>query len=453
MAKNNWLTMGEASTLSKLTKARLSQLTNTGAVKAATINGRKMIERPSLLSYLEHRKAAGRPKENATGTPFTLMSGPYEIAHVTYDRERRLRLMAAEIIDPARMPVGTVAAGKVMERSLDQWWHHRSVPSTRPAVSDKLTALGIDATDGLPLFNLGLSLSDCYWLRPIGADIDWSDINYFENPFEGSGDLVSAEWTDAIGLQSPDNTSEGELPKRWVIIDGVRTLLKGSGQDDQRPFNEVVATRLYARLLQRHDYVAYRTLAAQPTPTCACADFLNGREEYVPAALLRDTMTGFGGKNEYDRYCNCSEALGAEDIEVRRNLSKTIVCDSILANSDRHWRNFGLIRNIDTLEVRPAPIFDSGNCLWYNRRTAELEHGDYSFVAKPFGPNPVHQLGLVDSVDWLDSNKLDGFVEEAMEVLKSSASVCEGSRARCIETGLTERVAEVKAMVKLLQAR
>lgn len=105
------------------------------------------------------------------------------------------------------------------------------------------------------------------------------------------------------------------------------------------------------------------------------------------------------------------------------------------------------------MEVRPAPIFDSGNCLWCNKRTAELEHGDYSFVAKPFGPNPVRQLGFIDTVDWFDGDKLDGFVEEAMEVLKSSASVCEGDRERCIETGLTERVTEVKAMVKLLQAR
>lgn len=58
-----------------------------------------------------------------------------------------------------------------------------------------------------------------------------------------------------------------------------------------------------------------------------------------------------------------------------------IVCDSIIANTDRHLRNFGFIRDIDTLEWRFAPLFDSGNSLWYDKDESEVARGDYSFMS------------------------------------------------------------------------
>ncbi|WP_302233988.1 HipA domain-containing protein [uncultured Adlercreutzia sp.] len=44
-------------------------------------------------------------------------------------------------------------------------------------------------------------------------------------------------------------------------------------------------------------------------------------------------------------------------------LAKMIVCDSIVANTDRHLRNFGLIRDIHDLAWRFAPLFDTGNAV------------------------------------------------------------------------------------------
>ena len=73
-----------------------------------------------------------------------------------------------------------------------------------------------------------------------------------------------------------------------------------------------------------------------------------------------------------------------------------IVCDHIMANTDRHWRNFGIIRNIDTLECRFVPFFDTGNSLWYDRTLGSLEAGNFSFESKPFNANPTKQLLMAD---------------------------------------------------------
>lgn len=59
-----------------------------------------------------------------------------------------------------------------------------------------------------------------------------------------------------------------------------------------------------------------------------------------------------------------------------------IVCDFILANIDRHFNNFGAIRNIETLEFkRVAPIFDNGCSLWFDEN--DMYVGE-SFLTEPF---------------------------------------------------------------------
>ena len=47
-----------------------------------------------------------------------------------------------------------------------------------------------------------------------------------------------------------------------------------------------------------------------------------------------------------------------------------IVIDYLLANTDRHYNNFGAIRNANSLEwIGSAPIYDSGTSLWCNTPT------------------------------------------------------------------------------------
>lgn len=70
-----------------------------------------------------------------------------------------------------------------------------------------------------------------------------------------------------------------------------------------------------------------------------------------------------------------------------------------MRNTDRHYSNFGLIRNIETLAVRPAPIYDTGASLW----SGELDVDGRDWFAKPFytatgKPSALRQLRLVE--DW-----------------------------------------------------
>ena len=51
-----------------------------------------------------------------------------------------------------------------------------------------------------------------------------------------------------------------------------------------------------------------------------------------------------------------------------------------MRNIDRHYNNFGLVRDVETLRVRPAPLFDTGASLW----CGELAIDNRDYKAKPF---------------------------------------------------------------------
>lgn len=76
----------------------------------------------------------------------------------------------------------------------------------------------------------GLSLSDRYWIKEESSDLEWTDINFFENDFsEDMGNLLMGQihYSDDLDIFSPDNSSDGNLRKKWKIINNIRYLIKG----------------------------------------------------------------------------------------------------------------------------------------------------------------------------------------------------------------------------------
>ena len=69
------------------------------------------------------------------------------------------------------------------------------------------------------------SLSDQYWINPKGSNLTWDNVNFFQNQFSDDiGDVLfgTNKKANAFDFSSPDNTSDGNLKKRWKIIDKKR---------------------------------------------------------------------------------------------------------------------------------------------------------------------------------------------------------------------------------------
>lgn len=442
------LTTHEAASLLGVNRSRIYQLVQNGSLEAEKIGNTWLIDDESVTARRLSKPKPGRPSPCSSSASdirsYTLMNREHEILSFRYDVAKQAFVYAGEIQDPTRAPLGLLSprGTTVSLSALSFWWKHRSIPASREGARARLAVLGISQADLIPFSSLGLSLSDQYWVRPADKrNVTWGDVNFFDNDFEEMTALGS--WLSGVGLMSPDNTSEGELPKRWTCRNGRRILIKGGSSLNQEPYNEVVATRLFARLLNDHEFVTYQLGQLNGTTTCESECFIASDEEYIPAYYLRQLLKKPNHRSDFQHYIDCCAYVGVENAELA--LSKMIVCDDILANSDRHWRNFGLIRNVETLEYRIAPLFDSGSSLWHNVPASVLQSGDFTFSTKPFYEDANRQLRLVNDYSWFKIDALEGFAEEAECVLGQSSEL--SSRASFVREGIQRRIDRIARML------
>lgn len=376
---------------------------------------------------------------------YVLMNKNRPIAAFRYDSENHRVVKITEKYDPQYAPPGALdSRGDINKKTLDDWWHDRSIPASRDQINRMMETLHLKSTLALAEKSFGLSLSDRYWINNPEEPQKWEDINFFDNDFsEDLGFLTLGQQSSSRrpDLMSPNSTLGGDLKKKWTIINGERVLLKsGSALFRQEVYNEVVATCLYRRLLNKDEYVPYSLLQQGNSIFSVCPNMLGEDEELIPAFDVIQNKKKPNYQNDYQFVVSSFNELGLKNVE--ESLCKMFTCDYILANKDRHWRNFGVIRNVETLEyTRIAPIYDTGACLWCDAQILN-NPADYDYIAKPFGTNgmrPDDQLRLFQDYGWLDLSKLNGFAEEAIEVLRQNENIPE-NRLQKIQHGLEENL-------------
>lgn len=356
---------------------------------------------------------------------FTLMNKNKKIFDFEYDDEEHLIIKFErnykENEDYA--PFGLIKGDNINKNEFNRWWKNRQIPASRNGLKEVLHKSNIYDKDNFDLLDSKaycLSLSDQYWVKRIDENILWEDINFFDNEFSEDIGKILFDGGKAplnLNLNTPDMTSNGNYEKRWKIIDGDRYLVKAGGKMiNQEPFNELIATKLYERILNDDEYVKYDIIYDNDRAVSICKNFITKETELVPAWKINEYYEFTGDENKYEHYIRCLNNLKIKDANLL--VDKMIICDFILANKDRHFNNFGAIRNVETLEFeRIAPIFDNGCSLWYDEN--DMYVGEF-FLTKPFEEYEKNQLSLVKNVSWLDINKLNGFADEAREILLSN---------------------------------
>ena len=381
---------------------------------------------------------------------YTLMHKNIAVADIDIDETLGGISKIRGIISEEHLPVGVVRMQRQNETidrfAFNQWWTGRSIPASRMGLSDMLDTLGIASSNLLLTKCLGLSLSDHYWIRPYESNMLWEDVNFFDNDFSDDiGDLLFGTNVKNSGfdLSSPDNTSDGNLKKRWKIIDGKRCLLKsGSNPYSQQTFNEVIASKIMNRL--GIDHVPYSITWINDEPYSVCEDFVTKDTELISAWRVLQLRTKANHESEYLHYVNICRELG---IDIVSSLDKMMVLDYIIANEDRHFNNFGLLRDANTLEwIGAAPIFDSGTSLWYDRLTSRIPINGVN--CKPFKKTHGEQLKLVSSLEWFEASKLDGIEDEILEVFSDdkAAQYIDTERAKTIAAEVRNRIEAVESM-------
>jgi hypothetical protein len=116
-------------------------------------------------------------------------------------------------------------------------------------------------------------------------------------------------------------------------------------------------------------------------------------------------------------------------------MDEMIAIDYLIGNTDRHTGNFGIIRDADTLQwLKIAPIFDSGNSLFYNERDADNISNNTDSFCRWFRESNAEKLELIDYPEWYIPSRGIDIINIVYTELSNNENT---SKAKC------EKVAEI----------
>ncbi|MDD6277737.1 MAG: HipA domain-containing protein [Mycoplasma sp.] len=345
-----------------------------------------------------------------------------------------------------------------LTKTVNDWFRGRGIPSWRKDLEKLLDKLGVSSSVELLNKYYGLSLSDQYWLKNVNSAVKWEDINFFTNDFEyeayldasldsSSKSIVSL---DKNIFKSPNNTTDGMLQKGWIIESGKRVLVKGTyTSNKEEPINEYLASQICKRL--GFDYCNYEVEWSDKTKLISkCNDFINENEELISAYDIYNSEKKPNNISDYEFYIQILEKHNVPN--ARENMENLFILDYLMLNNDRHLKNFGIIRNVNTLKwEKVAPIFDTGESMQCDKYTDEINFSsgkgkffsntdkDYEDILKIIGKNILR----------VDLSKLKGICDDYRLILEKYQDKLDMSdkRKEKLVSGLNKRITKLSEFI------
>jgi transcriptional regulator with XRE-family HTH domain len=278
--------------------------------------------------------------------------------------ETELEGLKAHIIQIAdETSVHLPAEMSLNDEGLLRWLNKRVIPKNRTFVDEILKTLKLSANDTKGIIDIckGLSLNDSYWVVPQNFEGKFAKYNLYENRFSEMLSLVAYTGmgqSNAAFTTSPELTTNGMLPKAWRFIENEGIYLykggsTGAANTGNEPFSEYYASQI-AQVMGlkavRYELENWKGILASK-----CKLFTDIDTAFIPIGRI---VTEGGLKGCLDYY----KELGDDFYE---QICSMLVFDAVIYNEDRHFGNFGLLRdNQSGSFLTPAPIFDNGLSLF-----------------------------------------------------------------------------------------
>lgn len=356
---------------------------------------------------------------------YVLKHKDLDVAMVQVDQMTGRMDYVLEIYLPEELPVGCDKEGK----GLSQWWESRAIPDTRRGIQQVLAQLREESNLSLMLSAYGLSLTDHFWLQPVGKELYWKNLNFYENDFSDElGNLLTdsakIDFEGNVSKFSPASSVNGEMKKKWIIRNGIRYLLKVNINDyGQQAVNEKIACLLHERLGWKN-YVPYTlekiVVEGEEYPCSLNPLFTSAEEELVSGYQLIRQYKVPNNLSCYEAMIQLAAEYGLREQEVRGQMEYTILTDFILSNTDRHFNNFGFLYSARKQKfVKMAPVFDSGNALFYDKES--IPSGNYllDISVNSFCKREVDMLRYVKNRDGINLDRLTGYADEAAQCFRA----------------------------------
>ncbi|HQM96423.1 MAG TPA: helix-turn-helix domain-containing protein [Clostridia bacterium] len=256
-----------------------------------------------------------------------------------------------------------------------KWLKKRVIPKNRTFVEEILKTLKLSQSDTKGIIDVckGLSLNDSFWVVPKGFKGSFKQYNLYENRFS---EILSLVAYTGVGQRhdgfttSPELTTAGMLPKAWRFFDSDGIYLYkggsfGAANTGNEPYSEYYACQIAQTMglnSVQYDLENWKGILASK-----CKLFCDIDTAFIPIGQI---VVSGGLKAVLDYY----SGIGEDFLEALRSM---LVFDAVIYNEDRHFGNFGVLRdNHSGALISPAPLFDHGLALFNYAMPEDIKNID-----------------------------------------------------------------------------
>lgn len=253
------------------------------------------------------------------------------------------------LLNKGLAPLYLVRTGNV-----DHWLETRAIDKHRPNSRLLKKALKLTERDDIStvISVNALTITDNYWIKSLGSNLSYKDVR-FDNDFFANLALYGGydsfnRAANSKHNRTPELTNIGSFEKCWKLKNGEWWLHKKADHNQQ--FSEIFIYEL-------GKFLGFSMAEYKRGKKCVITkDFTeNASYNFEPA---------YSFMNDNEDYVDVLKNLREIASHTIPDYVKMIFLDTIVANPDRHTKNFGLLCHIGTGQILSlAPNFDNNMAL------------------------------------------------------------------------------------------
>ena len=289
---------------------------------------------------------------------YTLMHKDNPCAVVIFGSEGKID--GYKLTDPMYAPF----LGNCDIQKFSRWWAMRAVPASRTLMRRVMQDAGVLTPEEYLEKNLALSITDTYWVCPQDAGLTYEDVRFSNFSRHGA---LQIPYHNATSYDMNASLG-GQMEKYWDLGGKVPVLIKESSHYfGQQAINEVFATRLHQMQNTSIPFVVYSAArTSDGILVSKCPTFTTEQIELIPAYEIIESSKIRTDQNLYHAYIDLAVSHGIDRSVMQDFMDYQTLTDFLISNTDEHLLNFGVLRDSESMRLTgPAPIFDSGNSMFY----------------------------------------------------------------------------------------
>ena len=292
-------------------------------------------------------------------------------------------------------------------KKIQKWWEMRAVPASRATMQQVINNANCLNTEVYLAKNLGLSMTDTYWIKPSGIDLSFDNVKFANLAAYSHGKIPYHNATS----YDPNASLGGQMEKYWDLMHKTPILVKESYKYyGQQSINEVFASIVHSRQPSNVEFVRYTAEMTEDRGVqCKCPAFTSENIELLSAYEMVESRKIQNSQALYDEYINICVENGIDYNQIQEFMDYQTITDFLITNTDEHLLNFGVLRDPNTMKlIGPAPIFDSGNSMFYSdgRKTPYTRAGILDIPITSFYKREEKLLAKVKNKSAVDLNSI-----------------------------------------------